>query len=157
MKCIKVNALFELVALIQKDIDAEQGAPDSICAPVLIFCCDFPLELSVSYCRCVGTIAGTESAELDITSHAIQKYFTDERHPIVPWKHSRYQHFYVDGEPEIALTYQWSMSFRQIKAFLDPRNIAMHNHATVDPGASVSDELPVGHSGPDSEDTARPW
>jgi len=30
MKCIKVNAVFELVALIQKDIDAEQGQPDFI-------------------------------------------------------------------------------------------------------------------------------
>ncbi len=28
MKCIKVNALFELVTLVQKDIDAEQGVPD---------------------------------------------------------------------------------------------------------------------------------
>jgi hypothetical protein len=35
MKCIKVKALFELVALIQKDIDAEQGAPDSMCMPTL--------------------------------------------------------------------------------------------------------------------------
>ena len=30
-KCIKVKAVFELVALIQKDIHAEQGAPDSKC------------------------------------------------------------------------------------------------------------------------------
>ncbi len=59
----------------------------------------------------------------------------------MPWKHPRYQHFYVDGEPEIALTYQWSTSFRQIKALLDPRNIAMHNQATVDPNPSIWERL----------------
>ena len=31
MKCIKVKAVFELVALIQKDIDAETGGTDSKC------------------------------------------------------------------------------------------------------------------------------
>ncbi len=82
--------------------------------------------------------AGGSSVELDITSHTIQKYFTDERHPIVPWEHPRYQRFYVDrDEPEIALTYQWSTSFRKIKAFLDPANLAMHNHATVNPDPSI--------------------
>ena len=49
--------------------------------------------------------------------------------------------FYVDGEPEIALTYQWSTCFCQIKAFLDPRNIAMHNQATVDPNPSIWERL----------------
>ena len=90
--------------------------------------------------RC--TYAGSESSvELDITSHAIQAYFTDERHPIVPWKHPRYQHFYVDGEPEIALTYQWSTSFRKIKAYLDPHNLATNIQATVDPDPSIWERL----------------
>jgi len=93
-------------------------------------------------CLDVWWFAGVESSvELDITSHAIQAYFTDERHPIVPWKHPRYRHFYVDGEPDIALTYPWSTSFRELKAYLNPRNIAMHNQATVDPNPSIWERL----------------
>ena len=92
----------------------------------------------------VRAIAGTESfVELDITSHAIQAYFTDESHPIVPWKHPRYQHFYVEASrPDIALPYQWSTSFRQLQAYLDPRNIAMHNQASIDPDPSLTPRRP---------------
>ena len=59
----------------------------------------------------------------------------------MPWKHPRYLHFYVDGEPDIALTYPWSTSFREIKTYLDPRNIAMHNQATIDPNPSMWERL----------------
>jgi hypothetical protein len=75
-------------------------------------------------CLDASISAGSGSPlELDITLYNIQDYFKDERHLIVPWKHPKYQHFYVDGEPEIALTYQWATSFREIKAYLDPSNI----------------------------------
>jgi hypothetical protein len=66
---------------------------------------------------------------------------TKDRVPIVPWEHPRYQHFYVDGDPEIALTYQWSTTFRHIKAMLDPSNIAMHNQATIDSDPSMWERL----------------
>jgi hypothetical protein len=41
------------------------------------------------------------------------------------------------SRPDIALTYPWSTSFHQSQAFLDPRNMVMHNQATIDPDPSL--------------------
>jgi hypothetical protein len=78
---------------------------------------------------------------LDITSHDIKRYFTDERHPIVPWKHDRYKVYFNDKPFEIALTYEWSTSFRDIQAFLSPKNVRMHNDASMDPNPSFAERI----------------
>jgi hypothetical protein len=80
-------------------------------------------------------------AHLDITSHDIKRFFTDERHPIVPWKHDRYKGYFVDVPFEIALTYEWSTSFRDIREFLSPQNVRLHNETAIDPNPSLAERI----------------
>jgi hypothetical protein len=70
---------------------------------------------------------------LNITSHEIQKYL--KAHNIVPCSHEKYSSYFSKKEAQIALTYEWNTSFRQIRAFLNTKNVAMHNDQ-VDPDPS---------------------
>ena len=83
----------------------------------------------------------TGDRRLNITSHDIKEYFTDPRHPIVPWKHHRYSSYFESRPPDIALTYEWSTTFKQMRAFLDPSNIKWHNRAALDPNPSLAERL----------------
>ena len=75
-----------------------------------------------------------ESADddgLNIKSEDIRKYF--QLKGIVPHLHPKYQEFFVHKPAEIALTYQWSSTFREIRSFLNSANIRRHNSTSRDP------------------------
>jgi hypothetical protein len=74
----------------------------------------------------------------NISSHEIQKYF--RKYKITPFLDDRYSSYFVKRPAEIALTYEWNTRFHQIKEFLDPGNIALHN-CSLNPVASVKDRL----------------
>ena len=88
-----------------------------------------------------GDIVISKAQNLDIKSHDIQRYFTDPRHPIVPWKHDRYKSFFENKPPDVSLTYEWSTSFKEIRAYLDFINIKRHNATVSDPNPSLSERL----------------
>ena len=73
--------------------------------------------------------------ELNIKSEDIRKFF--QQNKIVPHLHPKYRHFFSNTPPEIALTYQWSCTFRELRAFLSPANILRHNCNALDPNPSL--------------------
>ena len=64
-----------------------------------------------------------EDRYLDITSHDMQAYFLSKS--IIPKE--KYPEFFSDVLPRAALTYEWSTTFRTVKAFLNSENIEIHN------------------------------
>ena len=68
---------------------------------------------------------------LDIRSHELCRHF--KRQKIVPCLHPKYKDYFCDQPCEIAVTYQWSSSFLEIKNFLNKENIRQHNRTALDP------------------------
>ena len=72
---------------------------------------------------------------LDIKSNDLRAYF--QKHNIVPHLHPEYKNYFVDRPVELALTYQWTSSFRELRAFLNPDNIRRHNRVALDPNPGL--------------------
>jgi hypothetical protein len=54
----------------------------------------------------------------------------------VPYKHPKYKKYFTDQPAEIALTYEWTSSFRHLKTFLSKDNVRRHNRLSLDPNPS---------------------
>ena len=80
------------------------------------------------------TEAGTAD-DLNIKSEDLRKYF--QKHKIVPHQHDKYKHYFSRTPPNIALTYEWKATFRELRAFLSPANIRRHNRTALDPNPSL--------------------
>jgi hypothetical protein len=76
---------------------------------------------------------------LNITSHHLRKHF--QNHNICPSTDPEYSHFFSIDEPDIALTYEWSISFTHIFKCLSSGNIRAHNRAARDPNPSLCERL----------------
>jgi hypothetical protein len=64
-----------------------------------------------------------EDQYLDITPHDMQAYFLSKS--IIPKE--KYPQFFSETLPRVALTHEWSTTFRTTKAFLNSENIEIHN------------------------------
>ena len=82
---------------------------------------------------------GDQTDDLNIKSEDLRRYF--QRHSIVPHRHPKYKTYFSTGRPEIALTYEWKSSFRDLRACLSPDNIRRHNRTALDPNPSWWDRL----------------
>ena len=71
---------------------------------------------------------------LDVKSSDIRAFF--QKHKIVPYKHPKYKKYFIDQPAEIALTYEWTSSFRHLKTFLSKDNVRRHNRLSLDPNPS---------------------
>jgi hypothetical protein len=61
-------------------------------------------------------------------------------HNIIPCSHEKYSSYFSKKTAQIALTYEWNTSFRQIRAFLNSKNVTMHN-SQVDPDPSYCNRI----------------
>ena len=77
--------------------------------------------------------------ELNIKSEDLRKFF--QKHKIVPHLHIKYKDYFTHSPPEIALTYQWVSTFRELRAFLCRDNIRRHNSNAIDPNPSFWERL----------------
>ena len=55
----------------------------------------------------------------------------------MPHRHDKYKHYFSRTPPDIALTYEWKATFRELRAFLSPANIRRHNRTALDPNPSL--------------------
>jgi hypothetical protein len=65
---------------------------------------------------------------MDLQSHHLRAYFQRERiHP-----KDKYQHLYSPLPPKLVVTYEWSMSFRELRGYLNNDNIRKHNTTSAE-------------------------
>ena len=55
----------------------------------------------------------------------------------MPHLHPKYKQYFVDRPAELALTYQWTSTFRELRAFLNQDNIRRHNRVALDPNPGL--------------------
>jgi hypothetical protein len=73
---------------------------------------------------------------MELQSHHLRAYFQRERfHP-----KERYSHLYSPLLPKLVLTYEWGMSFSELRGYLNRSNIHKHNWTDVENGTNDPSE-----------------
>ena len=140
---ITVRNLFALVIMIQHDIMEQELASGSyLGSGQLISSYESKILYIVYFIFLSPALTVSASGvvdELNIKSDDLRKFF--QKNNIVPYLHPKYKLFFCNTAPEIALTYQWSCTFRQLKVFLSPENVQRHNRNALDPNPSFWERL----------------
>jgi len=74
--------------------------------------------------------------QVSLSSHHLRAYF--QREGFCP--RDRYADLYDERAPRLAITYEWTLSFRQIRSYLQPANIRK-THSSNFAGANFENNL----------------
>jgi hypothetical protein len=123
-RSITVGNMFKLVEAVRQDLIrdgycfiSEQRPGDSRPRDYLYLISELPDAAETS----THHLKRPESMELQ--SHHLRAYFQREKfHP-----KERYSHLYSSLPPKLVLTYEWDMSFSDLRGYLNRSNIHKHN------------------------------
>jgi hypothetical protein len=130
-RSITVGNMFKLVEAVRHDMAkdgycfiAEQRSGNSQPQDYIYLVSELSDATEIS-------IANQKKPEsMDLQSHHLRAYFQRERiHP-----KDKYQHLYSPLPPKLVLTYEWSMTFRELRGFLNSENIRKHNKTDAEAG-----------------------
>ncbi len=70
----------------------------------------------------------TKPESMDLQSHHLRGYFQREKIHLK----EKYHHLFSPLPPKLVLTYEWSMSFRELRGYLNNKNIRKHNTTSAE-------------------------
>ena len=137
-RSITVGNMFKLVELVRQDLVrdgycfiAELRSGDSQPRDYLYLISELPDAAETN----TRPMKRPESMELK--SHHLRAYFQREKfHP-----KERYSHLYSALTPKLVLTYEWDMSFSELRGYLNSSNIHKHNSTEAETGFNSSSEV----------------